>query len=172
MKKTLADYEAEKAQKAADSKAHIDAKNESTELPNLPLAYYKKDQAQAYMAAMNKVVVAEVLSRSSFRPFLSAGKGGLINSWTLNLNAPRNIYAHALRIQCFQTIAGNEKRVEVRVGEKGSDTYTGQLNTGVNQIMVDVWFVDDETFPVSNLIENVRCVASNLVHSSQFSSEK
>jgi hypothetical protein len=171
-RKALAEYEAEKAQKAAEAKAQIDEINESTELPNLPLTYYNKDQAQAYMAAMNKVMADSVISRSAFRPLPSAGKNGLISTWTVNINSPRNIYAHALAIQCYQTIAGKEKRVEVRVGETDSYIFKGPLNAGVNQIKLDVWFVDDATFPVRDLIETVRCVAANKVRSNQFSSVK
>lgn len=172
LRKVVADHEAEKVQRAADEKAQLDAKNEITELPNLPLAYYNKDQAQAYMAAMKKVAVEEVLNRSSFRPFPSAGKNGLTSSWTLNIKASRNVYAHNLSINCYQTIAGKEQKVDVRIGETNNNTFKGQLNVGSNHVKVDVWFVDDATFPVRDLIEKVRCTAKSGVDSQMFRNAK
>lgn len=166
-RKAIETYEAEKTQKAANEKASQEAVLATTELPNLPLSYYNAEQAKAYMFSAKAITVESVVSRSAFKPFPNSGPTAYTSTWTLNVLAPRDIYAHALSINCYQTVAGKEQHLNVFVA-KNSNNFVGQLNQGDNQIQVQTVFVDDATFPVRDLIERVRCSANNGVHPSQF----
>ena len=166
-RKAIETQEAEKAQKAADEKASQEAVMATTELPNLPLSYYNTEQAKAYMFSAKSITVESVVLRSAFKPLPNSGPTAYTSTWTLNVVAPRDIYAHALTINCYQTVAGKEQSVDVTVAKK-SNNFVGQLNQGNNQIQVQTVLIDDATFPVRDHIERVRCAAQNGVHPSQF----